>query len=63
MIFLFIYFLCFKISKNNSLVFPFKKLTIESLNETKTISDFIQFNVYTEISMGNPKKKGCSFYC
>ena len=61
MIFLFICFISVKISKSNSLVFPFKKLTIESLNETKTISDFIQFNVYTEISMGNPKKNVAHF--
>ena len=27
----------------------------------KTISDFIQFNVYTEISMGSPKKNTAHF--
>ena len=61
MFFLFIFFLCLKISKSNSLLFPFKKLTIESLNETKTISDFIQYNVYTEIPMGSPKKNVAHF--
>ena len=49
-----IYFHFFQ-SKN--LVFPFKKLTIEYLNESKTISDFIDFNIYTNISMGTPQKK------
>ena len=61
MIFLFISFLYIKLSKSNNLVFPFKKLTIESLNETKTISDFIQFNIYTEIPMGSPKKNVAHF--
>ena len=61
MIFLYICFLCIQISKNNNLVFPFKKITIESLNETKTISDFIQFNLYTVIQMGSPKKNVAHF--
>ena len=39
-----------------NLFFPFKKLTIEYLNKTKSISDFIDFNIYTNISMGTPKK-------
>ena len=49
-----IYFHFFQ-SKN--LVFPFKKLTIEYLNDSKTISDFIDFNIYTNISMGTPQKR------
>ena len=61
MIFLYICFLCVQISKNNNLVFPFKKITIESLNETKTISDFIQYNIYTVIPMGSPKKNVAHF--
>ena len=40
----------------NNLLFPFKKITIEYLNETKSISDFIDFNIYTNITMGTPKK-------
>ena len=61
MIYIFICFLYIQIIKSNHLVFPFKKLTIESLNETKTISDFIQFNIYTEIPMGSPKKSVAHF--
>ena len=40
-----------------SVLFPFKKLTIEYLNKTKTISDFIEYNIYTNISMGTPIQK------
>ena len=43
--------------QSKNLVFPFKKLTIEYLNESKTISDFIDFNMYTNISMGTPQKR------
>ena len=44
-----------------NLFFPFKKLTIEYLNKTKSISDFIDFNIYTNISMGTPRKKVAHF--
>ena len=39
----------------------FKKLTIEYLNETKSIYDFIDFEIYTNISMGTPKKNVAHF--
>ena len=39
----------------------FKKLTIEYLNETKSIYDFINFDIYTNISMGTPKKNVAHF--
>ena len=55
---LIIYFQCFRLE---NLVFPFKKLTIEYLNETKTIADFIDFNLYTNISMGTPQKNVAHF--
>ena len=41
---------------NKNLVFPFKKLTIEFFNETKSISDFIDFNIYANISIGTPSQ-------
>ena len=44
-----------------NLFFPFKKLTIEYLNKTKSISDFIDFNIYTNISMGTPKRSVAHF--
>ena len=44
-----------------NLVFPFKKLTIEYLNKTKTISDFINFNIYINFSIGTPKKHVAHF--
>ena len=50
-----------EIFQPKNLVFPFKKLTIEYLNEIKTISDFINFNIYTNISMGTPKKNVAHF--
>ena len=46
----------FKSYLTNNLLFPFKKITIEYLNETKSISDFINFNIYTNITMGTPRK-------
>ena len=42
--------------QTKNLLFPFKKLTIEYLNSTKSISDFIDFNIYTNITMGTPSK-------
>ena len=48
--------LLFQSYHTNNLFFPFKKLTIEFFNESKSISDFINFNIYTNISMGTPKK-------
>ena len=47
--------------QSKNLLFPFKKLTIEYLNETKTISDFVRYNVYTNIIMGTPKKPVAHF--
>ena len=44
-----------------NLYFPFKKLTIEYLNQTKSIADFIDFNIYTNISMGTPRKPVAHF--
>ena len=43
--------------ESKSVLFPFKKLTIEYFNKTKTISDFIEYNIYTNITMGTPPKK------
>ena len=47
--------------QSKNLFFPFKKLTIEYLNESKSISDFISFNIYTNVSMGTPPKKVAHF--
>ena len=44
-----------------NLFFFFKKLKIEYLKKTKSISDFIDFNIYTNISMGTPRKKVAHF--
>ena len=57
MISFFLFFIYFQLILAKNVVFPFKKLTIEYLNETKTISDFIDFNIYSNISMGSPRKK------
>jgi len=59
---LLILFLSFlKLFQSKNLLFPFKKLTIEYLNKTKTISDFIDYNVYINITMGTPKKPVAHF--
>ena len=61
MISLIIFLIFFKIFHFKNLLFPFKKLTIEYLNKTKSISDFIDFNIYTNISMGTPKRSVAHF--
>ena len=50
-----IYFEC------KNIFFPFKKMTVEYFKETKTISDFIDFNIYTLITIGTPKKSVAHF--
>ena len=50
------FFIYFELIKSKNLIFPFKKLTIEYLNKMKTISDFINFNIYANVTMGTPKK-------
>ena len=61
MYFFFLLFSYFEIYSSKNLVFPFKKLTIEYLNKTKTINDFIYFNIYTNITMGTPPNKVIHF--
>ena len=51
----------FHLLQNKNIFLPFKKMTIEYLNETKTISDFINYNIYTNISMGTPQKDVAHF--
>ena len=58
---LFIIYLNYAEQKNIAL--PFKKLTIEYFEETKSISDFINFNIYSNISMGTPHKTVALFIC
>ena len=58
---LFIIYLNYAEQKN--IVLPFKKLTIEYFEETKSISDFINFNIYSNISMGTPQKNVAHFIC
>ena len=53
--------LCLQSLLSKTLVFPFKKLTIEYLITTKSISDFINFHIYTNISIGTPKKSVAHF--
>ena len=57
MISLIIFLIFFKIFHFKNLLFPFKKLTIEYLNKTKSISDFVHYNIYTNIEMGTPKNQ------
>ena len=58
---LFIIYLNYFEQKNIAL--PFKKLTIEYFYKTKSISDFINFDIYTNISMGTPQKNVAHFIC
>ena len=51
----------FTTTQNKNIFLPFKKLTIEFFNESKTIADYIDFNIYTNITMGTPPKKVAHF--
>ena len=51
-IIIFVNSLFFSYFKN--IILPFKKITIEDFNGRKTIDDLINFNIYTNISMGTP---------
>ena len=46
-----------------NIVFPLKKLTIEYLDESKSIGDFIDYALYTNISVGTPPKTVGHFLC
>ena len=61
MISIFLFILYLELFQSKNLIFPFKKITIEYFNKTKTISDFIYFNLYTNITMGTPKKTVAHF--
>ena len=61
LMFIYIFFSFINHMQSKNLFFPFKKLTIEYLNESKSISDFISFNIYTNVSMGTPPKKVAHF--
>ena len=55
MLFIFnILFIIFGIYYNKTIIFPFKKISIEDFNETRTINDLFSYNIYTNISMGTP---------
>lgn len=45
-----------------NVVFPFKKLTIEYLEEKKSIADFIDYTIYTNISVGTPPQTVAHFF-
>ena len=61
MFFIILFFSCIHLLQNKNIFLPFKKITVEYLNETKTISDFIKYHIYTNISMGTPKKEVAHF--
>ena len=61
MLSLILLFINIKLIVSKNLLFPFKKLTIEYLNKTKSMADFIDFNIYTNISMGTPRKSVAHF--
>ena len=58
---LFLFLILIKLFHSKNILFPFKKLTIEYLNKTKSISDFVHYNIYTNIEMGTPKKSVAHF--
>ena len=58
---IFLLLILIKLFQSKNILFPFKKLTIEYLNKTKSISDFVHYNIYTNIEMGTPKKSVAHF--
>ena len=51
----------FFLYKCKNIVLPFNKITIEDYNGRKTIDDFLDYNLYTNISMGTPPQKVSHF--
>jgi len=56
MLIIIVFLSCLSFLYNKNIFLPFKKMTVETFKETKTISDFLDFNIYTNITMGTPKK-------
>ena len=56
MLYIIIFLSSLSIFQTKNIILPFKKMTVETFRETKTISDFLDFNIYTNITMGTPKK-------
>ena len=63
MLTLIIFIIYLNYAEQKNIALPFKKLTIEYFEETKSISDFINFNIYSNISMGTPQKNVAHFIC
>ena len=61
MILIIFFLIFFQLFSTKNLVFPFKKFTIEYLNKIKTKSEYIDFNIYTNITMGAPSKNMAHF--
>ena len=55
MLYIIIFISSLSIFQTKNIILPFKKMTVETFRETKTISDFLDFNIYTNITMGTPK--------
>ena len=51
----------FFLYKCKNIVLPFNKITIEDFNGRKTIDDFLDYNLYTNLSMGTPPQKVSHF--
>ena len=47
----------FYIIETKNIVLPFKKITIETFKQNKTINDLISYNLYSTIEMGNEHQK------
>ena len=56
-----LYFIIFYYSYAKNIVLPFKKISIEDFNDTKTINDLISFHIYTNISIGTPPQTVAHF--
>ena len=47
--------------QNKNIILPFQKLTIGNFNGLKTIEDLINYNIYTNISIGTPPQQVAHF--
>lgn len=48
--------------KSKNIILPFRKISIENFNGNKTINDLINYNIYTNISMGTPPQIVAHFF-
>ena len=58
----FIYFIySFFFIYNKNIILPFKRVLLEAFSGNKTINDYINYDLYTDLYMGTPPQKVTHF--